>query len=532
MSNQALREKIEALKLERESQLLETRIRRHELAQRQITEAWGDMIDPRDAWTGESEFLTDQRAGRIARPTDRVNGDNGPVFTCEQDVLRIQGAGEWIAQSDSVSIGHLQALSTYVIGCGYQYRFDAVSSEWEPLALACQIVIDEFIKRERWKGSLDTELFRRTRRAGERFLRVRGDAMGYTSTEVYEPSWITEPGNARAVEEHYGLPYLNWKYGIATNPLDASDVWGYMTCKYGDPTLWEFVPVEQMSHVKINVDRNVKRGLSDFYAGERWLTAVDKLMGRTLDGAAIQASIAGIRKHSDGASDAAIRGMGDSVVDFYSHLPAGGPGGAARSMPTERFYSGKIVDARGFDWMTGPLGSPNGPTFIEIARAGMVHAARRWQMPENIATGDASNNNYASILESQSPFYGFIEWTQQSVAGDDCDVLWKVIDNAARAGRLPYDPHTIRKAVTLTATPPDVKTQARKEQHDIRREEHAAGILSPRTWAEEAGRDYDEEVQRGAKAAPAPVPTFGVPQMAQQPVTESRVESLRFSLLD
>ena len=277
MSNElaTLQEQYESLKVAAQVVALKETLRRHKLASNQLTEGWGDCIDPFDSWKSEASYFggggVSSGGSYISRAEDRSDGDNAPHFDNEHTVAMIRGACEWLATTDTTAIGMLEALTSYIVGWGSEYSTEAESPEWEPLAQAVECVIDEFLKRERWCGGLDAELFQRTRRAGERFVRIVGDPSGFSRTYIYEPAWITEPASPRQVEQWYGLPCLDWKYGIASAIGEPTEIWGYFGLRNGDPARGEFIPAEEMSHVKINVDRNVKRGLSDFYAGREWL---------------------------------------------------------------------------------------------------------------------------------------------------------------------------------------------------------------------------------------------------------------------
>lgn len=542
MSNElaTLQEQYESLKVAAQVVALKETLRRHKLASNQLTEGWGDCIDPFDSWKSEASYFggggVSSGGSYISRAEDRSDGDNAPHFDNEHTVAMIRGACEWLATTDTTAIGMLEALTSYIVGWGSEYSTEAESPEWEPLAQAVECVIDEFLKRERWCGGLDAELFQRTRRAGERFVRIVGDPSGFSRTYIYEPAWITEPASPRQVEQWYGLPCLDWKYGIASAIGEPTEIWGYFGLRNGDPARGEFIPAEEMSHVKINVDRNVKRGLSDFYAGREWLNKAAKVLERVLDGAAIQASIALIRKYLPKTKQAAIDGAADSLVQFDTPIPS--RGGTTRQVPTEHWFSGKIVDQKGVDFELGPMGQSNAPTFLDVADAGNLKAGRRYGMHKTIITGDATAETYASSLVAESPFTKFCQRAQAVNGDDDREVLWIVVGNACRAGRIPYPLEQVKQFVKINVEPPDVAARDPKIMHDIRQGQHDAGILSKETWADQEGIDFEQELARGAKETIKPGfdPVTGAPLLdpnkqpqLSAPVTESvspRTEAL------
>lgn len=508
-----LREQVEALKLADEAARLETRIRHREYAAN-LVEGWGDYVSPLDSIRSEQDYFGGGGpAGmgpRVSRASDRTDGDNAPFFTTEQELAVIRGAGEWIAQADTTAIGAMEALASYCIGVNGQYDAaakdgDGADSAANAAEAAVQEIIDEFLKRVKWLNKLDREQFRRWRRAGERFLRIVDMGGGYAKLEVWEPAWITEPINARAIEAHYGLPALNWKYGVATTPGDATEVWGYWGLRNGDPQRGEFIPATEMSHIKCNVDDNVKRGMSDFYPGQAWLEKAAKLLDRVLDGGAIQASIALVKKYAPHFRQSMIRSAAESLVEFDSPIPSYGTGSAGgasgvRNVPTERFYSGKIVDMQGVDVETGPMGQSNAPVYLEIVDAGVSKALRRWSMQRTMATGDANTDTYASALVAESPFTKFCESVQGEIQSDAEEILWRVVDIACIAGRLPYDPQQLRQLIDITCKLPDVAVRDKKEEHEIRLGQHQAGLLSLETWSEQVGLSYEQEQERGAQS--------------------------------
>lgn len=491
---QALQEQFDALNLRADIAQLETVLRHHD-QQQNLIEAWGDYIDPMDSLRSDPEFFATPGAGHVSRGDDKRFGDNAPIFNEEQRLSFIRGAGEWIGQTDATAIGALETLASYVVGTGFVWQAEG---DDEKAVMFVQRIVDEFLDRSNWLGDLDRELFKRTRRSGERFVRLHQLQGGISEVEVCEPSWIMTPANAGQVAYHYGLdPRYDWKYGVCTDAGRATKVHGYAVFRHGDPEDFEFVPVEDMSHVKINVDRNVKRGVTDFYAVEGWISGASKLLNRTIEGGAIQASIALVREWNPKASDANIQSAAGGLVKYQSKLANPSAAAGYSNIPTERFYSGKVVDVRGGKYSPGPMGGSNAPTYIDIVQAGLRKAASRWSMPEFMFTGDASNANYSSSLVSESPFVKFCEYLQKQTERDDASVFWRVVKHAAESGRTGgYSYDDLKQAVMLSAAKPDIATRDRLQDHTIRKELNAAGILSRETWAQETDHDYELERQK------------------------------------
>jgi hypothetical protein len=506
--------KRDTILLKSEIAVLESTLERHDQESRMI-EGWGDVIDPLDSLRSEPDFFGTGLNGHRLRGDDHRQGDNAPFWRSEQELSFIQGMGEWIANTDTSTVGALKTLTGYVVHTGFTWKAKPEAKANSEAAAYVQTIIDGFFKRTNWLGNLDRELFRRTRKHGERFLRIKQGDDGKATAQAIEPSWITEPLNAREIEEHYRLPELDWKYGIATTIGNPNEVHGYFVVYFGNPQDYEFVPADEMSHVKANVDSNVKRGMSDFYPGEEWVKEAAKLLRNTIQGGSIQASIALIREWGTKTRGASIDSAAGGTVEFQTRLPAREGTEAPRSIPTERFYPGKVMDVKGAVYHPGPMGSSNAPTFLDIAQAGGRKAANTWCMPEFMYTGDASNANYSSTLVSESPFVRVCEDMQNVAATEDKSMLWRVVKMEVEADDdAQFTFEELQAAVDIDCEPPDVATRDREKDHRIRVEQHDKGILSLQTWAQEEGIDYENE-QRNRQMEPKPlVANYADPKLA------------------
>lgn len=427
-----------------------------------LVEGWGDLIDPLQILGDEQAYGFGVLASTRDRAEARRQGDNWPHWSDEHALASIRGRGCYIGETDPTAINVLQTLASYVIGEGLTATATAKpDSEAEDAAWHASAVIDEFLERSRWNGSLDAELFIRKRKAGERLVHIVDEGSGYASVEVVEPSWLTEPYNGDAIADFGGsqeLVGLDWKYGIASTPGRPGDVKAYFVQRYGDADDYEVVPASRMSHAKANVESGVKRGLTDFYGGaEEWIGDSRKALRNIIRGAALQAAIAYFRKHNPRASEAAIQSAAQEHIEYFRRTPTGD--GGSKSEPVERFGPGTIVDAKGYDAMYGPMGTPVGPQLIGPVEAALRYAGRRWGFPEDMMSGNASGTNFASILEAHTPFTIARKREQIAEARSLEDVLWIVLDIACEARRIPYGIEELRAAIDLVATPADIETR-------------------------------------------------------------------------
>ena len=219
-----------------------------ELQSSEIREGWGDLINPSDWLNNDPDFSFRGVGARYAKPDDRKNGDNAPFWTTEQELAEIRGIAEFIANKDEVAIGALENLANYTIHTGFEYKVkdrDEQKKAPEGLVHAVQSWLDRTIKANQWEGDLEREIFKRSRTAGMALLDLKLKPGGNVKIRVNEPSWLTEPQEKRELENWLEIASLDWKYGVATEPGDATDVVGYFVQRHGDLNDWKFLEPER-----------------------------------------------------------------------------------------------------------------------------------------------------------------------------------------------------------------------------------------------------------------------------------------------
>jgi hypothetical protein len=82
------------------------------------------------------------------------------------------------------------------------------------------------------------------------------------------------------------------------------------------------------------------------------------------------------------------------------------------------------------------------------------------------------------------------ERLQASTIEQDRAVMWRVVDNAVQAGRLPHD---VRSLVEIQIIPPSLHVRDQLRGAQVDRIAFDSGILSPQTWSQHLGLDYDQE---------------------------------------
>jgi hypothetical protein len=271
-------------------------------------------------------------------------------------------------------------------------------------------------------------------------------------------------------------------------------VYGYFVDMSGDQRHWEYVQADQMVHVKRNVVRNVKRGVSDFYSCAQELRRADKILRNTGEGAALQSAIAWIREHPPGTTASQVISMSSSKTEIEVDRTT--PEGNLRTHKFQRYLPGTILDVRaGQQYKPGPLG--NGNQYIDVSSAILRYAAIRWNMPDWLISSDSSTSNFASVLVTESPFTKSIDVEQKTMLGVFLQAKWKMLDIAVRAGRFSkYGVRTtdeLKERIQLNVLMPRVSTRNKLEDTKIGATLHEYGLLSKQTWSAKEELNYQHE---------------------------------------
>jgi hypothetical protein len=92
------------------------------------------------------------------------------------------------------------------------------------------------------------------------------------------------------------------------------------------------------------------------------------------------------------------------------------------------------------------------------------------------------------------------ERLQATLVGQDRAVIWRVVENAMKFGLLPEGRCD---AIEIQITPPSLRVRDLLRESQADRIAYASGILSPQTWSQHLGLDYDQEQKNLATHTPA-----------------------------
>ncbi|MEX2186068.1 MAG: phage portal protein [Pirellulales bacterium] len=432
-----------------------------------LSEAFDDLyaalVDPHEAWSdGDGESWLPLSGGLDAAACPAA-------ISTEADLRAIRGECRALAVANEFAINAHENRISYLVGSGHNYRATPKKGLAAPegLHLAVQSVLDDFCRVNAWR-SRQEEIVRRRDRDGEAFLRLFLAPDGTTRIRFVEPGQIATPVELAA------NPAAT--FGIHTDADDVETVIAYYVD--GQP-----VAGDEIQHRKANVDANVKRGLPMFYPVRKNLRRAEKLLRNMSVLAEVQSAIALVRKH---------RGPAHGVQQFAAATADATATNATTGRTTnfKRFAPGTILDVPATTEYDFPAASLDAGSFVAILKAELRAIAARLVMPEFMLTSDASNANYASTLVAEGPAVRMFARLQARMIEDDLFVLWRVVGNAVRAGKLPA---AATESIEIQAAAPSLAIRDELKEAHAYKIEHEQGILSKQTWSQRRGLDFDQE---------------------------------------
>ncbi len=451
-----------------------------------------------EAWQGLWDSFVDPHEAYADTPGEWLALGSGGTATASLPFANEQQLGELRAQCRSLAVenefainGHENRVS-FLVGPGHTYRATAKKGRTAAVELAGQVqdVLDGFVADNLWHRR-QQEIVRRYDRDGEVFLRFFATGDGQTRVRFVEPGQVATPkelaGDSAA------------SFGIQTEPDDVETPISYYVD--GSP-----VDAAEIQHRKANVDVNVKRGLPLFYPVRKNLRRAEKLLRNMSVVAEIQSAIALVRKHR-GGTRASVQQFATAQADVSITSPTSG-----QTTNFRRFGPGTILDSHGGIEYDFPASGLDAANFVTILQAELRAIASRLVMPEFMLTSDASNANYASTMVAEGPAMRMFARLQAELVRDDLHVMRRVLENAVAAGVLPQ---TALTEIEVQAAPPMLAVRDPLEEAQALRIEYQCGILSPQTWSQRRGLDYDQEqtnwreakrnVESGLPAGHAPI---------------------------
>lgn len=488
-----------------------------------LVEGWGDFVDPTERFFDDPSFLPANAGYQSPYMADREPGTlNLPSLITTLDLRLARGLGRLLADTTAAGQAVIVNLQNYIVHTGFKYTFAPRNKqEVSPdLLQQLQDIGDDFREENCWDGDLDRELVRRDVRDGEYFLSSYQSIDGRLLTRVIEPEFIVDPVGISEDAILNGLhPFkralwptraYDWDYGVMRDAEDKSVIYGYFVQWENRPEDFDWFPASMVQHSKgSNVDRNIARGLSDFFAVHKAMNNAGRLQDNALRGAQVQAAIAYIMHAAPGANPAGASSIqsANTTYQYQQNTPQG-----SKTRSVEQIKPGTVIRApAGQVYEPGPLGSSHGPNFELLGQWAARSVGARWAMPEYMISGDASNNNMASALVAEAPFVKNCEARQFSYARMWKQLHWRAVQAAINCGRLDVGMSfpELKRLVDIQVEPPEVATRDPLQQEQVRDYQSNAGILSKRTRSAQSGLDHDQE-QANIATEPKPEPDESV----------------------
>jgi hypothetical protein len=420
-----------------------------------------------------------------ARPGSRRDGSFPPFYRTAEEHFRIIDAARLAEGLCATASNVLDVLTLFCIGTGYEYTVVPNEKSNDPLAEQAQELIDKWCK-DQYFHAWEREIFRRTRRDGECFLYFEPDeATGLPHLRSIEPEQVREPMDAKGLARTLGVGSAEtWKYGVLTPKLDTSRPEGiWVVSQYDDgQTLGEYVPAEELIHIKTEwPDRQAKRGVSDFFSTVNQMHRTKKLLRRLTESAIAQAAIVWIRTHPEGSA------VSQTGITGGNETTRGG-----RKLPSVNYESSTVLDVtHGMEYASGPVAEAT--PLIEVLQAALRAIGARWQIPESLISGDASNNNLASALVAEGPFVRSMVYRQWHYKHEFQRIIERVLDYATTTGALGAAQDTVLDQLSVNVDMPAVVERKANEETERNSKLYAAGILSKQTWSAREDLVYEDE---------------------------------------
>jgi len=442
--------------------------------------------------------------------------------TAGKDDLRTQ-ARKAFYQSPLI-VGFIKSLIRFVIGPGAAY---SASTDDDDKNEVINETWSDWTQAVRW-SEIEKEICSRTWRDGECFIHRQKNpgfrdpsiaaTIGFSAkqkntlaranitTAMMTPQkpYLT----LRMLDpEHIKDPTSAFSDGIVTDPNDVETVLGYLYCPSSNTDDLTFLPVEDVLHIKIRVDRNTKRGRSLLEPLLPLNTKYEQWLHYRIVLNKVRSAVAWIKSVSGPASNRnAIRNSRKAQRDGVEVARGENRVQVPRAGTTVTATPG--VD---YDFKNPNLQAADAQ---HDGREIKLNIAATTGLPEYMITGDASNANYSSTMVAESPGVREFEYWQD-VFSEYFGYIWNwVLSAAIEFGVMTgVDPEEIASSEVQISFPPLI-ARNKLDEAKANQIKAGAGILSKQTWSEEDGRDWQTEKERIEAEAEEEI-GLGVPSLSQ-----------------
>lgn len=471
------------------------------------------FFDPREQYNDDPNFWPIATSTGYnyyrSQADDRINGKFRPIFENELDLHIIRAQSGKVVWFDEIGIGALDSLKNYIFQTGIEYSVSALDEMMVPGELIEEVkeLIEHILYVNDYYSRIEREYHDRARVDGEWLSELY-----YRNGDVYwhehEPEHLCEPDSRSKteLEQWMGLDIPQcWKFGVHTEEKRTEVPYGYHLVFDNVGEHYDYVPSERMVHNKRNVFRKVKRGIPDFFQVIHDLKEDKELVKALGSGAKLQASIAWITEYPQSTRTSSIEGAIVGAADFKTRLQKES---GTKYAYHQKYRPGSIINVKqGKTYKPGPLGSERNPNFILVSQHLRRTVGVRFNLPEFMISNDASNGNYSSTSQAADWFVKARENDQRSFGWPIVQLLYKSLRMYANRGMLNLRGlswQEFEKYLRITPKGKDPSTKSPLEKREALALEMDYGLTSPETAASELGRNYEEEVAKGAERQASP----------------------------
>lgn len=324
-----------------------------------------------------------------------------------------------LAASNPHARNILRLLENYVVGPGLKLVHKPADGgeSTNPLVQTADRLWLRFLDANQRHFSY-REYARRTWRDGECFLRTYSTAHWPPAVRFVDPETI---GPTR---EHPD------SLGIITQPGDVESPVAYLLTDPATGDLLDEIPAEEISHTKIGVDSNEKRGVTIFTSLLDTLSCFEKWLETELLARKLQSSIVLWRKVQGPPSRAAALADSSQMSSFES---------LDGSVRRERFRPGTILTTSQGTELEYLQPNTNFVDAVPLGRLMLLSTAAGAGLPEFMLTSDASNGNFASTMVAEGPAVKLFESEQRFFAAEFTRLWRRVMAEAIAVGLLDAD---------------------------------------------------------------------------------------------
>jgi hypothetical protein len=408
----------------------------------------------------------------------------------------VRQVGRWLAECNPYAHGLITGLRAFVIGHGFTIKCIGLEGDNKRLIKTTERLLNEFAE----ENELDQwfqEKFYRDHRDGESFFQL------FNADQI----------QLRAIEpDQIRIPFGEgtegpWSMGIKHKDFDYQTPEAY--CVQFFDNSQKIIPANEIYHSKLNVVRNVKRGISSFYPCYEFLKSTQKLLWTWQEGDKARSSIAYVVQSK--ADKAAIQALQQGkVTGNYQQF---GFDNNEYNVDIEQHPPGRVAYIPDSMQFQNP---PSGSDESEAIRFGLQAVAARFNAPSWLTSGESGDSSYASAVLPESLFLRRCDHEQHRQICWWKKLIRSVVELEIKRGNLPEN---TLELIDIQLIPPSPVSRNREEEMKTDMELLKSKLMSQHTFCAKYGLDFDEEQEMISKEPEIQIQQQ--PEQGQNPKTMS-----------